>query len=127
MNDEQKPGESSEPRQTPPPVEPIPLNYGLSRYPRKKQGLHISLQITLGAGLWLAAVGLFAAVMQMLDDTNVALGIVAPVEFISVLVLGLWLRSKYDWRGIVPGLLIGIGLTCLVPVGIAVVLCGHWH
>ena len=36
----------------------------------------------------------------------------------------LWLRLRFRWRGFLPGLLIGFGLTCLVPVGIVAVICG---
>lgn len=126
MNDEQKPKGSIEHLKSPPSwTMPIPLEYGHSRYPKKDPGLHIAWQLAMGFGFWLVAVGIFVAVLQMLNGANAALAIVGPVELLSVLGLTLWLRTKYDWRGVVPGMLIGVALTCLVPIEIVAVVCSR--
>lgn len=38
--------------------------------------------------------------------------------------LAIWLRVRFRWRGFLPGLLIGFGLSCLLPIGIVAVICG---
>jgi len=38
--------------------------------------------------------------------------------------LAVWLRLRFRWRGFLPGVLVGFGLTCLVPIGIVAVICG---
>lgn len=34
------------------------------------------------------------------------------------------IAAKRSWRGFGPGVLIGLALTCLVPIGLVLVLCG---
>jgi hypothetical protein len=38
--------------------------------------------------------------------------------------LAIWLRVRFRWRGFLPGLLLGLGLSCLVPIGIVLIICG---
>jgi hypothetical protein len=124
MNDPQKPKHSLEHLQAPSPrMPPIPLEYGHRRYPEQNAGLHIYWQFALGFGFWLVAVGIFVCALQLLNNANIAIAVLGPVELLSVIGLTLWLRSKYDWRGVIPGM----ALTCLVPIGIITVVCGGFH
>jgi hypothetical protein len=44
---------------------------------------------------------------------------------IGLAVASFWLRTRYNWSAFLPGVLLGIALTCLVPIGILIVTCGR--
>jgi hypothetical protein len=115
MNEEPGTTHSTEPRK----VTPIPLEYGQKHYQHKDNPrLHIAWQISIGAGLWLVAAGLFLVILRIFDSTDIALGFVGPVEFILVMGIAFWLRRRFDWRGIIPGLVLGAALSCPLSCGI---------
>jgi hypothetical protein len=42
----------------------------------------------------------------------------------GLITLCVHVRIRYHWRGFIPGVLLGMGLTCLLPLGILTILCG---
>ena len=119
MDDPQQPTESK-----PPPV-PVPLDYRRPDSSRTEPRTHIVAQLAMGFGFWLAALGVFFASVRLLNDFGIAMAFIAPVELAAVLAFSIWLRTNYRWRGFIPGVLIGLGLTCLVPIGIVAVACAN--
>jgi hypothetical protein len=59
-------------------------------------------------------------------DRTETLWAVVVVEFAAVVGLAIWLRVRWKRRGLIAGLLLGMLLTCLVPVGIVWVVCGPY-
>jgi hypothetical protein len=41
-----------------------------------------------------------------------------------LLTLCVYIRMQYKWRGFIPGVLLGFGVTCLLPLGLLAILCG---
>jgi len=88
-----------------------------------------AIQATAGFFAWLLGISLViqaartSSVNQYFNSAN---GIILFIGGVLMLLGGLavWLRLRFKWRGFAPGLLLGFGLTCLVPVGIVVVVCG---
>jgi len=91
----------------------------------------LGLQMAAGIVAWLLGVG----GVWMAAERSANMPGVNPIE-IALWVVGLmlvclggvaiFLRVRYDWRGFIPGLLIGLILTCLIPIGIVSVICGWW-
>lgn len=50
--------------------------------------------------------------------------IILCIGAVAVLIVGVWLRRKFQWTGFLPGLLLGFGLTCLLPAGLFYAVCG---
>jgi hypothetical protein len=100
------------------------LDYGHGGYGDKPRG-PVSGQVTMGFSLWIFAVLLFGTLIRGSTFQDYAKQI-AALELSAVAGLSLWLRIKYGWRGFIPGVLLGFGLTCLVPIGIVAVVCGGW-
>ncbi len=46
---------------------------------------------------------------------------------VIVLALGMCAQANPRCRGFFPGMLLGLLLTCLVPVGVVAIVCGPWH
>jgi hypothetical protein len=86
-----------------------------------------------GAGLlaWLIGVSLVVKVAHygsatlgafQLNQRDTILCTTGAV-LIGIGALAIWLRLRYRWRGFLPGILIGFGLTCLLPIGIVWAIC----
>jgi hypothetical protein len=115
--DDQKPEQS-----------PLKLDYGLAKYPKNPASRSYLGDFTAGFFFWVAAAFCTGGLMfilnpivpyQILVTTVPALGVVAVIG------VSFYSHSKLGKRGFIPGVLIGLGLTCLVPVGILAVVCGH--
>jgi hypothetical protein len=93
----------------------------------------LGLQVLAGFGAW--TIGIVALIVMVSRDefqrwpVN---GVNATIYFIVALLIVLsslacWLRLRFRWRGFLPGVLIALAMTCLVPVGIVAVACGWWR
>jgi hypothetical protein len=89
-------------------------------------------QVVLGFFTWFAAAGLywfaFNLYVKLVGPGPWWIGWVAPVVAIAgVFSLGYLVQIRKGWRGYMPGMMLGLLLTCLVPVALAPVLCGPMH
>jgi len=123
-----KPKRPREPLKKPQDQSPIPLDYGQSRYPDATPKPSTLAQAFAGFFFWIAAA---AVAVGFLISTNsnaitdwvgrLSIGL----ELAVIVGLAAWVRIKLQWQGFIPGILLGFGLTCLVPIGIITVICGH--
>ena len=115
------------PRQPAPPEEPParrPPVLGYARPPGHATAAPSGLQFLAGLlGYATAAGGLVFAAANLRFD---ALGVFfAYFTGVAALVLGgQWLRHHHGWEAFLPGVFLGIGLTCLVPPVALFFLCG---
>jgi hypothetical protein len=103
------------------------LEYEIRR-PQTPNPPPLAAQVVVGFVTWVAAVAAAVAMLQsapfrIAGSGGVAFGIFALLSL--VIALAVWVRLRFEWRGFIPGLLIGFGITCLLPVGIVAVICGH--
>ena len=107
---------------------PRPLDYRRPVAGSDRPATPAVVQFLAGVGLWIlvlaAAVGVLRAAGGRSSDVLIP---VVAVTLGGSIALGKVVRWRYNWRGFLPGVLVGVGLTCLVPVGIVVVLCGPWR
>jgi hypothetical protein len=109
---------------------PVPLDYrqrGIDPYKTKTP---LGWQVFAGFAAWVCGLGFVVEAANnrawggpFVDQQNAAFCAIA-VALVGVGALAIWLRLRFRWRGFLPGLLIGFGLTCLVPVGILLMICG---
>jgi hypothetical protein len=128
MGDENKDDQPD--REEPKRERPVPLDYrqrGIDPYQTKTP---LGWQVFAGFAAWLCGLGFVVEAANnrtwggpFVDRQNAAFSAIA-VALVGVGALAIWLRLRFRWRGFLPGLLIGFGLTCLVPVGILLVICG---
>jgi hypothetical protein len=83
-------------------------------------------QMLAGFLCWvLAVVATFVMLPAQSGITPPDLWWIPPALMLGLVIAAcIWTRVKFGWRGFVPGVLIGLGLTCLVPIGIIAVICG---
>lgn len=92
------------------------------------------LQFLAGLGIWALGVGFtiwtandatIARIMRSigLDELTYVMIVIMVLLALIILLAG-FLGVRYHWRSFVPGMIMGLVLTCLVPVGIVVVVCG---
>ena len=84
-------------------------------------------QAGLGFVAWLAAVGAWVAACFGAQGNGTVVSVAGGAVLVGLVWLCAWVRLRRRWRAFIPGVLIGFGLTCLVPVGIVAVVCGAWH
>jgi hypothetical protein len=107
---------------------PVQLDYGRARYPQKSAKASAGVQAVAGFGFWVLAVFFAAGFLATTraDPFNSPTGITGlGAELVLVFAFSIWVRVKYKWRGFIPGVLLGFGLTCLVPIGLVFVICGN--
>lgn len=107
---------------------PQPLDYG---HVARTRGVGpVTGQVLLGFLAWVCtlaatyAAGVTAGHLRV-GDTFV--WVAAALPLVGALAFGVYLRVRHGWRGFLPGMLLGFGLTCLVPVGIVAVVCGAFR
>ncbi len=116
-----------EPDEEPPPwSDPVPLDY--RPVTPERSGTPMAGQVAMGVATWVAALGGFVALVaafpRSMDEADIVF--LAVVYLIGLAVLMAWIRIRYEWHGFIPGVLLGFGLTCLLPLGYIAILCGHW-
>ena len=94
----------------------------------------VGLQFFLGIVAWVIAVALTIGLINDRDVAGAFQSIGIPQsQSVALLIVGMLivfglaailLQVKFRWRGFVPGMLLGLVLTCLVPVGLVFVICG---
>jgi hypothetical protein len=113
--DQQEPLPAQPPAQFP----VLPLDYRSSiaegRNSRMSGG-----QIALGFACWVVAV--FAAVTGGATINSVWFGFLCLVAILVP--MSIYTSKRLGWRGFIPGIMIGAAATCLLPLGIAAVVCG---
>lgn len=113
-----------------PTTNPPPLDYRSPPTTADRWTGPASGQVLLGFLAWLATVAGtcgFAGMAKGANLTGTPAAVVLSLPVIGMLAFGVWLRVHRGWRGFLPGLLLGFGLTCLVPVGVAAVVCGAFR
>jgi len=94
-----------------------------------RSAVTVGSQMAIGFFVWVMAVALCVWLFQSRQGVRSGNAEGAWVVIATILaVLGgmaLWLRMRLRWRGFIPGLLLGLGITCLLPVGIIFVICGR--
>jgi hypothetical protein len=112
------------------PNEPLSLDYqrrGAEAYRTKTP---LGVQVFAGFAAWLIGLGFVVQVARTSSGRpfGVSSYNATPFAIAAALIgagaLAIWLRIRFRWLGFLPGLLIGFGLTCLVPVGILLIICG---
>ena len=71
--------------------------------------------VLLGFALYLVAVSLMAAFMWFVVPSMLALVVGAPVLIAALAVFSIYSNTRWGWRGLSVGILIGFGLTLLIP------------
>lgn len=127
LNDEPQPDD----RQAKRPSPPAPLSYQRpGDEPPYRPRTPVALQVTGGFVAWLTGLGFVVQVARSSVGRSVGMSgqeeVLAAIgaALVGVGTLAIWLRLRFRWRGFLPGLLIGFGLTCLVPVGLLLIICG---
>jgi hypothetical protein len=116
-------------------VPPPALNYQPDRpldYARPMQNIVIArtskgMQVFAGFMAWLAAAAVAAIGIGFMSSFNPPPFV--PVGWLAAVLVGLIfsaiaLRRRAGWTTFVPGILLGFAITCIIPVGIAAVICG---
>ncbi len=83
----------------------------------------------MGFGAWVVFIALVAAIYGAFSYNRQYMPISSIVAILALggfVALCVYVYRVYHWRAFVPGALLGFGVTCLLPVGIIVVLCGGW-
>ncbi|MGA3067884.1 MAG: hypothetical protein ABSF29_13660 [Tepidisphaeraceae bacterium] len=111
----------NDPPRGPPEIPPPMLNYGTRKYPPTR-GRPWG-EMAVGFFAWLGGFAAVFALAQTASDPTTVL-ILIVVTFLALIALGIYLQAKRGWRGYFPGLFIGFAFTCLLPLGIAAVICG---
>ena len=96
--------------------------------PEPKPAVPVGVQGVLGFLTWIAACGaayfLIATFVTSSSGPLDAFLILAGL-LSAVIVLSSWLRVAHRWTGFIPGVLIGVGVGCLLPVGVVAVICAR--
>jgi len=86
-------------------------------------------QVGMGFVAWLGTVTVLAVLMWAVSTSGVRS--LTTIYFLLALAVGVIItlcvhvRTQYRWRGFIPGVLLGFGVTCLLPLGILTILCGR--
>jgi hypothetical protein len=108
-----------------PPEIPV-LDYSAGRE-SKRLGPPMSGQVSAGFFIWVASVVLVYFIFATFPPTTNSGGVqIVVTAVLAVIAFSLWMHLKLGWRLFAPGVLLGFGLTCLLPLGIAAALCGNW-
>jgi len=109
-----------DPKRKPAKLPPPMLDYGSKRY-SQAHGRPWG-EMFIGFLSW---IGGFAAVVMTGMASNNATAVLGVLVITAAALIwgGTYLHLR-GWRGFVPGLLIGFAITCLLPFGIAAVICG---
>jgi len=134
MSDDNPPPPSPQQEPEPPPFpHGTPLDYRRpGDEPKYQPRTPFSAQMVAGFVAWV--IGVIAVIVAATNTQGKFAKLAGNSGNATMCVLGgmliclggvaVWLRLRFRWRGFLPGLLIGFGLTCLVPVGIVAVICG---
>ena len=113
----------------PPPKPPVIGYHRPGRYaPESGPGVPTGVQGLLGFLTWIAACGAaYFLLATFVTSSSGSLDAFLILAGLLGVVIGLciWLRVAYRWTGFVPGVLIGVGVGCLLPVGIVAVICSR--
>jgi hypothetical protein len=109
---------------SPPPVSPQTLDYGRPRTGQYVPRTPLWVQFVLGmVAPFIGVFGFGATVSAMRLYGNSVL-IAGVMGLVSVFVLGVFARVRFGWRGFLPGVATGIGLS-LLAVGLCfAIVCG---
>ena len=94
---------------------PLPLDYQRPRVDEWIEPVPPKwLQFLFGVGAWAIFAGLMAGVVRFFPNRA---GIFSAfcVGLIVLAVIDLQLRSRFRWTTFSQGVILGIGLTCLIP------------
>ncbi len=111
------------------PAPPLPLDYQRPSTGPYQPRTPLGIQVVAGFAAWIVGIAFVIGIANNrtwgspIDSQNATLCAVA-FALIGIGTLTIWLRMRYRWRGFLPGLLIGLSLSCLLPIGIILVICG---
>jgi hypothetical protein len=78
----------------------------------------------MGFVAWLGTVTVLAAVLWQGGASDTVNYLLVALALGLILTLCVYIRTQYKWRGFIPGVLLGSGVTCLLPLGLLAILCG---
>jgi hypothetical protein len=85
------------------------------------------MQVFAGFVAWLGAVAVAAmglGFMQNFDPPPAVIVAWLAAVIVGLLMATFALRRRAGWTTFFPGILLGFGITCILPVGIIAVICG---
>ena len=92
-------------------------------------GVTVGVQALLGFLTWVAAcagTGFFVvANSQSGPISRNAAYLIVGLALGLVIFLCIYFRAALGWTGFIPGVLLGLCLGCLLPVGLVAVICGR--
>ena len=110
-----------------PPPPPVIGYHRPGRYaPEPAPAVPTGVQGLLGFLTWVAACAAtyFSLSIFVTSSSGPLAGFIIMAGALGVVItLCVLVRTKYRWRGFLPGVLIGVGVGCLIPVGIVAVIC----
>ena len=114
-------GWDDEPPSNPP---PHPLEYRRRDEPNEPRLTRVPylLQVGIGIAAWALVLCASAAMFQHFAVPGVILTF--PFAISAVFAYGTYLKSSRGWRGFGVGVMLGIGLSCLLPIVSILILCG---
>ncbi len=109
-----------------PPIPPQPLSYRsldpVSIAAAKAKRWKFIRELLAGGGSWIALC-LISGLTAGFAQNPVPAIVMMVLGFVALIAFGVKLKPYSGMRGFLPGLFIGVALTCLVPLGIIGVLC----
>ena len=77
------------------------------------------------------AVAVIVGIIFFVDYVSSYSGIYAPfltgsVIFLVLFVYSVYLSRRHGWGGFLPGVLLAMALSCLIPIGIIKMVCGNF-
>ncbi len=89
----------------------------------------MAAQVAIGFGAWVVTAASVFGILCGLSGGSpfeaAAVLLVISLALAGIIALCVVMRQKYQWRGFIPGVLLGVGLNCLLPLGILAILCAQ--
>jgi hypothetical protein len=102
---------------------PLPLEYG------RAVTMPMAAQVAIGFAAWVATAASVFVILQGVSGGSpfeeAIILLVIALALVGIVVLCVVMRRKYQWRGFIPGVLLGVALNCLLPLGILAILCAQ--
>ncbi len=101
------------------------LDYGSGKYGSSTYTMSSNVCAILGFFAWIGAGIIICFTGETLGGRYFGL-ILIGAEVLAFFFLCYWVSFRLKWKGFIAGVMIGLLLTCLVPLGIVAVICGGW-
>ena len=99
----------------PPPQQPLEYRSPPDAHEHPTPPFGFAVGAIIGFTLYLAAGFLLLALMWFVVPSMLMLVVAAPVLIAGLAVFTVYSNARWGWRGLSVGILIGLGLTLLIP------------